>query len=630
MNCIVPNCKEKVVKENRCRNHFIEYKEIEFCDNTDWENLGICKWLKYMYPEHFRDTFSKDHIKVYIMLLELYDPRYVNKMHRLREVIAYRGFSKSKIIFGIYSYIMMHNNHIIKIKALDGKISEVKVQEKFMVIFSETGGMAEEFVVNIRDEYSVNPMIRYFYSFKIQDAKEEDTGQWTRKAFKINGTFILGLGAGQQARGKIKGAYRPTFVGYDDIYSENNTKTEQTRKNIKRWFYDAAQHSVDDLLGKAFLVGTIVSDDTVIVECEKSNLWRTLKFYPMPELKFQEFIKEHLNINLDFNTCALPFEDEDNEFKRIEKQISHFKKIENLKDWELSWKDRMGLYQLALKYKEAVENRAIGGFYQEYFHVTIPDELRKFYDKYFRPMGEWSISNEFGYNWLECPSLYKEKIMVNIEIGVDLASGLKEGDDVAISIVASAPDGRFFVLDTVYGKFAIRDNIHGLEDSRMDRIVLDRKYITKIGYIDELFRLTKIYKPRVIKIGTGGGLESSIVTEVERLFRANWDYTTILPRPQTSRDGKKEERIEETILPKYESMSVFHREGLLKLEYQLKSLGKASDDDLADSLEVAFFNIYRPFGVDYKIFNSTKEIKKPKWGYQKDTSENWLEDWRTN
>lgn len=628
------SCGNKAVSEfngkHYCRTHFIEEREKEFLDNTDWNDMGILKWLKYMYPEHYRDEFTNEHIMVYNMLLQLYDPRYVNKQHRLRELIAYRGFAKSKIIFGTISYISLHNGCTMKFKAEDGLIHEVKINEKFIVIFSETGGMAEDFVVNIRDEFSTNPMVKYFYKFTIEDAKEEDTGQWTRKAFKINGLSILGLGAGQQARGKIRGAYRPTFVFYDDIYSENNTLTEDRRDKIKKWFDNASLNSVDDLIGKVFLVGTIVHDDTVLVTCEKSDIWKTLKFYPMPTIKFKKFIKEHLIVDVDNDLCKLPYWDEPNEFTRIEKQIEYFKKFDNDSEWEVTWKERTGLYVLSIKYKEAVEKQGIAGFYQEYFHEISPEELKRFSTTYFQPLNEWEVKQEFGYNWLLTP-LYKEPQLMNIEFGVDIAGGTKEGDNTVITVGGMISNGKGFVLEQKIGKFAMRDNLHDNFSilHRTDKVMTDRSYISKIGYIDELFRLAIKYNPRIIKIGQGGGSEGAIINEVRRVFQANEFYVNISPRPQTSREGNKIERIKETLLPKYETMSMYHAKGLDKLEYELEYLGKAKNDDAADSLEVQMFNIVRPARIDYNLFKNPVKSFTPKWGHANINSQNdWLNDWR--
>lgn len=634
MKCIQLNCPKSSVQDGYCRKHLIEQKELVWTDNTDLDNLGIVKWLSAVYPEHFRNSFPKEHLEVYSMLLELYDPRYLNKMQRYRELIAFRSFAKSKIIFGFMSYIIAHNGMKMRIKSSDGSIQEVVIKERLMVIFSETGGMAEDFVVNIRDEFTSNPMLRYYYSFIIEDAMDAIDGQWTRRIFKINKTFVMGLGQGMQARGRVKGAYRPTAVFYDDIYSENNTLTIDGRAKIKTWFYNSAQHTLDDLEGKAFLVGTIVHDDTVVVECENSKTWRVLKYTPMPPESFYKLIREHLKVDLDRSLCRLPFEENDEEFERIALQDKYFKDLEDKEDWGLTWKDRINLYHIALKYKEAVENQAINGFYQEYFHIIIPSENKKFRNSYFQKLSEFNITHEFGYNWFWCKELYgDEPRNIRLEIGIDIAGGGSEGDDSVITLGGCLPDGRWVVVDQRYGKFSMRDNI--TDDSaaylRQDRVITDKQYVTKTGYIDETFRMNLQYKVNLIKIGQGGGSEGQIRNEFERVFRANYDYTQIFPRVQNNKTGNKVERIVGTLLPKYETRSVFHREGLEKLEYQLEFLGKAKNDDLADSNEVTFFNMQRPENISYKLFGQpVVENKKKSWIPNRGNPGIVDYDWRVN
>ena len=625
---VMCKCGIESVKGGLCRTHYIHTEEEIYLDNTDINDLGIIKWLGDMLPEHFRNAFPEEHAETYLSAIRLLDPRYTSKMHRLRELIAPRGFAKSKIIMGIISYICAHNGMIIKFKATDGILHEVKIDEKFIVIFSETGGMAEEFVINIRNEFEINEKLRYFYHYKIQDAKEADTGQWTKRAFKINGMYVLGLGEGQQSRGRIKGAYRITWAFYDDIYSENNTKTDTGRAGIKNWFYNSAQHSVDDLLGKSFLVGTIVHEDTVLVECEESKSWQTLKYYPMPQLKFDQFIKEHIKVDLDRASCALPFESEPDEFAMISKQIKYFDNLMDKEDMGIVWRERLGLYQLALKYKESVENSAIAGFYQEYFHLTVPTELKKFRREYFQEMKEWRIEYEFGYNWLYCEELFGDAPqMINIEMGIDIAGGKNEGDYTCISVAGVTPNGKGYVLEQSYGKYTMRDNIS--EDSPMynrnDRILSDKSLVKKVGYIDEAFRMHLKYRPRIIKMGQGGGSENQSLMEMIRIFRANYSYTNIVPRAQTTRDGNKFERIKNTLLPRYETMSMYHANGLGQLEHELEFLGKTKNDDCSDALECNFFDIQRPVQLDYTFFTKKIPTRIPKLGYSHTSIEY---DWR--
>lgn len=635
MICKQLDCsKARIQGQEYCRKHFIEFKESIWTDNSNLEDMGIIKWLAETYPEHFRNSFPKEHLETYSMLLELYDPRYLNKMQRFRELIAFRDFAKSKIIFGFMSYIIAHNGMKVRIKSLDGLVQEVVIKERLMVIFSETGGMAEDFVVNIRDEFTTNPMLRYYYNFIIEDAMDAIDRQWTRRIFKINNTFVMGLGEGQQARGRVKGAYRITFAFYDDIYSENNTLTIDGRLKIKNWFYNSAQHTLDDLEGKAFLVGTIVHDDTVVVECENSKTWRVLKYTPMPPESFYKLIREHLKVDLDKNICNLPFEEEEAEFVRIELQNEYFQKLLTEFDWQLTWVDRIDLYHIALKYKEAVENQAISGFYQEYFHIVIPSEKKKFRREYFQELGEWSVTREYGYNWFWCEKLYgKEPKHINLGIGVDVAGGSNEGDDTCISLGGLLPDGRGVVLMQHFGKYSMRDNL--MNDSseylRQDRIITDRHYVKKIGYIDEVFRINLEYRVSIIKIGQGGGSEGQIVNEFKRVFMVNNNYTQIYPRLQATKSGHKVERISETLLPKYETMAMFHANGLEKLEYQLEFLGKAKNDDEADSEEVLFFNLTRPENIDYKLFSQpVTETKRKSMIPNRGIQTQDIDWWRTN
>lgn len=586
-------CSKNAVNSGLCREHYIEEIEKVYLDNTSCDaNMGILKWLKYMYPEHYRNSFNKAHIEVYLMLLRLYDPRYINKQHRLRELIAFRGFSKSKIIFGLISYLLAHNGQTMKIKSEDGNIWDVAINEKYIVLFSETATMAEEFVTNIRDEFVTNPRLKYFYKFQIEEAIDDITGQWTRKAFKINGCYIVGLGAKQQARGKIKGAYRPTFAFFDDIYSENNTITPESRYSIKNWFYNSAINTVDDLVGKVFLVGTIVHEDTVIVECERSNTWKHLKYYPIPLEQFNEIVSKELKVNLAERKCILPFDDIEDEFIRISKQKEYFDKLNE--KYDILWKDRIGLYELILKYQEAVENMNLGGFYREYFHQIVPQELKKFRREFFKRI-EGTIFTEYGYTWFKEEN--KDPILVNIEFGLDIAGGKVEGDNTVITVLGLTADNRYIVIEQIYGKLSIRDRVS------------ESGLLTK-GYIDEALRLYEKYKPLKIKVGLGGGHEGAIIEEFRRVFQSKGIYTLILPRPQNRSEGEKFERIERTLLPKYEAGIVYHLGNLSQLEYELEFLRKAKNDDCADALEVAMWNILSPPNIPYKLFGNEKRKKK--------------------
>src|SRR5690606_4554524 len=217
MNCT--KCNRLAVQDNLCKKHWIESKEAVYTDNTDSNNLGIVKWLEDFFPEYTPQRTPEFHKEFYSLLLSLYSPQYRNRYDRQRLFKSYRGSGKSSsATFGFPIYVMAHNGQTIKIKVpvasiqpdgetlVEEKVVDVVLNEKLIVIVSKTGLMAEEFAVRIRDEIATNEMFRYFYGNDIRDALDAIDGQWTKKAFKFNGCYLIGLGTGMQIRGRIKGA----------------------------------------------------------------------------------------------------------------------------------------------------------------------------------------------------------------------------------------------------------------------------------------------------------------------------------------------------------------------------------------------------------------------------------------
>jgi hypothetical protein len=258
-----------VVKDGLCTEHHRESKFDEWLDNTDPDNLGIVKWCHEMMPEFAFDKTPWFHIKLFNDLLALYDPDLKNKYERLYEFISFRESAKSTAANTLFaSYVLAHNGRSFKFK-VDGEVREYPISESLIIIISETSTSAEEFTVRIRDAFSTSERLRYYYKVEFKDAIDSLTGQWTRSSFRFNDCFVQSVGSGQQIRGKVKGASRPTLVIADDIYSENNTVTEERRAHIKRWWTNAVVNSVDNVRGKILVLGTIVHDDTIIVELER-------------------------------------------------------------------------------------------------------------------------------------------------------------------------------------------------------------------------------------------------------------------------------------------------------------------------------------------------------------------------
>ena len=374
-------------------------------------------------------------------------------------------------------------------------------------------------------------------------------------------------------------------------------------------------NSIDNLLGKAIVLGTILHDDTILVELEKNPQWKTKKIPVMGHVdkngevvldKFHEFISKHITVDWDLGQCKLPFDDIQDNDKRARLQRDYFQKVQDSQDWELAWPERINLYLLAIKYRESVFNNATSGLYQEYFHITKSPQERRFKRDFFQRVPSYQLQWKNNYNWIKIPG---EEVwnVCNIEFGVDLAG--TGADDAVISVIATLHDLRIYIIHQAIGKWSIRDDMQGntSADLRLNKVALDRSRIKRVGVVDEAFRLARRYHPSKIKVGVAGE-EELIVQEMRRVFQENRDYTTqILKRPQTVREGKKEQRILNTMLPYYETRMVYHVQGLDKLEYQLEYLGKSKHDDCADSAEVAFFSVEFPSHLTLEMFTVNED-----------------------
>ena len=622
-------CGKIAVRDGLCYDHHCEVKFDYWLDNTDKDDLGIVRWAKDLLPEFAFNETPEFHKELYQTLLELYNPDYRNKYERLRALISFRGSAKSTAANTIFvAYVLANNGKNLKVKNTRGPgTREYPIDERTVVIISETHAAAEDFTVRIRDTFLTNTRLRYYYRVAITQAVDDVTGQLTRSAFKINNCFVQGIGSMQMIRGKVKGASRPSLVIADDIYSENTVVTEERRTRTRGWWNNAVMNSVDDLRGKVFILGTIVHEDTVLVDAERNPRWQTQKISVMPVDKFNRFVEEHIKLDWATSTCILPFEEVENASERQFLQREYFDKIQNAEHWGLAWPARVDLYFLAIKYQEAVFNNTLSGLYQEYFHITVSPYERRFKREYFKVLREYDLRFEYGYNWIRFNES-DEWTICNIEFGVDIAGTGK--DEACITVCASTADRRLYMLHQGVGKWSIRDNID-VDDERLFKVAIDRTQITGIGLVDEIFRLCLHYHPSRIKIGTAGE-EELIVRECRRVFEENRNYTSIMSRKQTG--GKnalsKEDRIRNTLLPYYETKMVSHAPSLSKLEHQLEYLGKTTHDDCADAAECAVYQIEFPEGMAYSYFAPRKEDEA--WAehltYRKPEPINFRDMWR--
>ena len=597
--------------------HYTLQKEAEYLDNSNIRKLGIVKFAEEVLPRFTPQKTPYFHFIFYYLALKLYLPLFRNKLERLLLLIAFRGSSKSTAMNCILIlYLMIFNGRKYTLKVKNKKY-ECLIREAFIVIISETGPMAEDFVVRVRDELQVNEMINYLWPSKIQAAYDAVDKSWTKRAFKYNNCFLLGLGQGMQIRGRIKGASRVSFLIGDDIYSEINTVTDASRTKIRGWWNKAVKNSVDDVVGKIMLLGTIVHSDTVLVDCMHNDLWETYVIKLMPLKKFEYFIKKHMTVDYPAGICRLRYDDEKDKITRIGLQREYYDNIQRSRHWGLAWPERLDLYYIALMFKENFGDRTLAGMYQEYFHEVVFGEHKKFRKEFFQSAGQFRIFTVNDVNWIDWEKYDKPKA-VTIQIGIDIGGSAIDADDTVITVAAMLANYRIVVVKQIIGNFSTRD-ITWDDSGYSDRIakVITGEGIKSIGWQDELFRQALFYNADMVKIGYSGN-EIERVYEVIRLFNENGNYIQVVGRLQSVHEGDKKQRIKRNLESPYQTMMMYHAANLGKLEYTLEYLDGIIRDDTADSLEVAVNGIRKPEDLDYEAVTAI-----PDYGKEEERLENF-------
>lgn len=573
MKCKV--CNQTAIKDGYCKVHLIQSNISSFLDNSDEDisKWGIFIYAKYFFPHYFRNEFGTHHHSIMKEAISLYNPDLPNVFLRQIALIAFRGSAKSTILnFLIPSYMITLNGQTMKFRDTQGNIREVVISERFIVIASKTGDMASEFVQRIRDELSTNKKLKYYFSSDIEDAVDNEMGQWTKKAFKYNNCFILGIGAKMQARGRIKGAWRPTLFIFDDIYDDESVKTPEQRASIRTWFNASASNTIDIEVGKTLLGGTILHEDTVIQDVKSDPQWRIFEYPIMDYYEFKRLLSEELKYD-DYNRkLYLKYEEIEDIVERSLLQKQYYNSL----DYKVTW-SRYDLYSIILLFQKAVYSRTVNAFFQEYFNKLTSDNAIRFREELFR-------YDYLMYEFHNGVSYIKDKDNTSnseMILGVDLSGGQSGSDDASVAIIGISSLKRIYIIDIISGRFSIESDE------------------TRKGIVQVLEENAAIYNCKKINIGYSGS-EVAIVDHISQHFRNKKLYDIIVnPINQHAREGDKRTRIKNILLPYFESRAVTINYSCKNIQDQLVNIEKTKDDNEADALSNAFRDIYYPGMIPY-------------------------------
>jgi len=564
-------------------------------DNTAkesrYEDLGVLFFAREFLSQCRGYRQSIIHYKMMKEALDLFNPKYRNRLERQKWIKIFREGAKStyfSFAFPLYLINLVGGTIYVRSEAEgwegsdrhDYDIFEVNIGKEFILILSETHASAERFTMNIRTEIEGNRYLRDIFGDKSpRGIEDETTGLWRRDSFiTSDGVIIFGQGAGQQIRGMLPYGMRPTLAIFDDIYSRKNTVTQQTREKIRYWFFAEAINSVDTMNGKVILVGTMLHEDTVFTDVAKSNQWKGVEYPVISEEELQIAISK-CSIDESTGQLMLPSENELDEMQKSFKS--------------LAWRDRQNIRFILSSYKEKHDIGKTSYFYQEYLHIlSSPDDITyKDEQVTFTPITYYRQDNN---NIIEITwNTYRWSGVCNLLIGVDIASSEREAsDDTAILIGGWA---KLYPIIDGYDYIASLDMHPHKRNGIHLPVMLDGcagkfdVYSTndKKGIVNTVIEYVQKYRIKNVIVETNAQ-QGLIYREIKKKLY-DVDHTVLVKSHNTT--NRKEDEINSCLLPIFQGSKtvVFNKIPIMYNTFtQLKHLGVASKDDCADAMKNIF------------------------------------------
>ena len=394
-----------------------------------------------------------------------------------------------------------------------------KDSPEFICWIGEAQDQACDNLAWIANHIVENPAIHYYFG-------DLEGNKWTKNEIILkNGCRMIAKGTSQRLRGKKQLSTRYTGMILDDFESELNTKTPESRLQIKNWVTAAVYPAIDfDKGGFLWCNGTVVHYDSFLNGLLKAN-------------------QEAINTGEDYSWDVLTY-------KAI------------LENGQPLWPSRWPLKKLEERKQFYIDSGTPAKFYQEYMNQAKSPE-----DEIFQ---EEDITNGFYKANLrfdkEADSWYLKHLdgrqeYINIYIGVDPASTLGVRNDFSvIMVIGVTAEYDYYVLEYW------------------------RKRVLPMECADEIFKIAERYRPiRRINIETIAYQEMLRDYVMKRSKREG----VFLPGIEKGIKGygqqKKKDRLFEGLQPMFKAGAVHLRKDMHEFIGELLDFPKGSHDDCIDA-----------------------------------------------
>ena len=395
-----------------------------------------------------------------------------------------------------------------------------KEEPEFIAWVGEAQDQAIDNIQWIANHIYQNPAIHYYFG-DLQGDK------WTKNEIVLaNGCRMIGKGASQRLRGKKQYSTRYTGIVLDDFESELNTKTPESRMQMRNWVTAAVYPAIDfDKKGFLWCNGTVVHWDS--------------------------FLNNILINKRKADKEGLPYAWEVYTKKAIE-------------DEKPIWESRWSLKKLEQRKQFYIDSGTPAKFYQEYMNqARSPDDAvfseedinESFYQGSLRwdeKQGCWCIKDD-GKN-----------IPVDLYMGIDPASSIADHRDYSvIMVVGVSSDHDYYVIEYW------------------------RQRVLPMDCAEKIFRVFKQYKPlKRVNIETIAYQEMLR----DYVMRESKKRGLFLPGIEKGVKGytqKKKDRLFEGLQPLFKQRAVHLKKSHTELIGELMDFPKGAHDDTIDAFWLA-------------------------------------------
>jgi hypothetical protein len=493
--------------------------------NGDRENLGIVQFSHELLPERINDTYGvpEMHKNIYMDLLEARTRKGATKMDRLHAIAAPREHSKSTItsfVYVLYSILFR--------------------LAKFVVLISESQPKTLQFIRAIKRALA-KPIIQEYFGDVRAENVALDGLKWSEShIITATGVNIMALGMGRSTRGLIEDT-RPDIIIADDIESENNTKTEDSRENNYAWWKAQVVPAGDIIDGQCVYIGTMVHYDCTLARLLEQKSYR----------------KHFYQVWLD---------------------AARTKTL-----WPEKFPPKL-VRQIEAEYRED-EHRGESLFYMEYMNVAVAPSDRVFGDSGIQVREYEYISNSMG-KWVRSE---KGTLSVETFIGIDPAiSASSKAAYTAIITIAVDTNGHVYVLDLEMERFDIRND----PDTG------------RRGTVEVACEKARIFQPQRLVCaltGLGEPIGNEIRRELQRMAEEEpeMNYVTYVGIKETP-DLRKDDRIKAVLSSPFKRGKVWMQKDHHRLAEELRQFPKSRTFDAMDALCNAVIYSHPPYqSIEY-------------------------------